>query len=413
MRLISRRAVVAGGATLLSRPASAQAPIDEADSLFEDDAEPPAPNVVRSKALTKYPLWWEQPAPPPAQWAPADQALDTTHLPRAASGRALEIDAAAFRRALAFSGIDEATLGPRVLFGLRAGALLDAPAFAADATLRPRFTLQEAAPDHFDFGCVIGVWDRQSDNFWVSPGSTVCNVAYLFGQAQAGRADKFCNMLSTGVYEYAVGVHNNGKNSRQPGAFILQSRVGIVRSFDQPLGFSTADSWEWRGPDVRDNIHAAYVLPEGRPRFSSAGCQVVPGTVDPATRSRPTGAWRQFRIAAGLKPDPEITTPEPDKPKWVKTSEDGQRFPYLLLSAREVLLAAENRVSDPALLKLRRGATGERVKRLQEALSLAADGVFGRETQQAVVNRQKILSGRADGVVTPLRLRELGLPALW
>ncbi len=410
-----RRTVLSGlaGVAALSLPGFAQTPVDDPDSLFEDDAEPSAPNVVRTKALTNYPLWWEHPDPPSAQWASADEALDTAHLPRGPFARALEIDAAAFRRALAFSGIDEATLGPRVLFGLRAGALLDAHVFADDAMLRPRFTLQEATPDHFDFGCVIGVWDRQSDGFWVSPGSTICNVAYLFGQAKAGRADKFCNMLSTGVYEYAVGVHNNGKKTRQPGAFILQSRVGIVRSFDEPLGFSTADSWEWRGPDVRDNIHGAYVLPAGRPRFSSAGCQVLPGTVDPATRSQPIGAWRQFRIAAGLRPDPDITTPESDKPMWVKTSEDGQSFSYVLLSAREVLLAAENRVSDPALLKLRRGAAGERVKRLQEALSLTADGAFGRETQQAIVNRQKILSGLADGVVTPQRLRELGLPALW
>lgn len=402
-----------GGVALSPLLARAQAPVEDPDSLFVDDAEPPAPNVVRTKSLDKYPLWWKQPAPPAAQWAPADKALDTAHLPQGSSTRPLEIDAAAFRRALAFSGIDETMLGPRVLFGLRAGALLDAQAFAGDATLRPSFTLQEAVPDHFDLGCVIGVWDRQSDSFWVSPGSTICNVAYLFGQAKAGRADKFCNMLSAGVYEYAVGVHNNGKKTRQPGAFILQSRVGIVRSFDEPLGFSTADSWEWRGPDVRDNIHPAYVLPEGHPRFSSAGCQVVPGTVDAATRSKPTGAWRQFRIAAGLKPDPDIIVPKPDKPMWVKTSEDGQRFSYVLLSAREVLLAAENRVSDPALLKLRRGAAGERVKRLQEALSLTADGMFGRETQQAIVNRQKILSAWADGVVTPLRLQELDLPALW
>ncbi len=58
---------------------------------------------------------------------------------------------------------------------------------------------------------------------------------------------------------------------------------------------------------------------------------------------------------------------------------------------------------------LRRGARGARVRRLQRALRLKADGVYGRRTARAVKAFQRRRGLRADGVARAATLRALGL----
>nr|WP_290443534.1 peptidoglycan-binding domain-containing protein [Sporolactobacillus kofuensis] len=50
---------------------------------------------------------------------------------------------------------------------------------------------------------------------------------------------------------------------------------------------------------------------------------------------------------------------------------------------------------------IKRGSRGEEVKRIQRALSVTADGIFGVKTEAAVRNYQKRHQLTVDGVVGP------------
>jgi hypothetical protein len=66
--------------------------------------------------------------------------------------------------------------------------------------------------------------------------------------------------------------------------------------------------------------------------------------------------------------------------------------------------------SDPAApVVLKRGDRGSSVRKLQGALGIAADGVFGSQTERAVKRFQKSKGLTADGVVGPKTRDALGL----
>jgi hypothetical protein len=58
---------------------------------------------------------------------------------------------------------------------------------------------------------------------------------------------------------------------------------------------------------------------------------------------------------------------------------------------------------------LRRGHRGRAVRILQRRLRLAADGVFGRQTERAVKRFQRRRGLEVDGIVGPITRRALGL----
>jgi endonuclease G len=419
----TRRGMIGAGVAASLAPPSALAQtgqVEDVEALFMDDAEPRPETLIGTRALGDWPLWSAQKPRPAAVWHAGETSIDLGHLAAPKSSVTVRLDAALFRRALATCFIDETTLGSRVLFGLRGARLANPGDFRSGRTFAKTVSFVEDTPDHMSPRCIVGVWDRASGLFWATQASTVCNLAYLFGQAKAKTKETLCNLLPAGVYQYRIGTHRNGSNSRQPAAFILDSSVMVARNYDEAsLGFSRASLWEARGPDVADNIHAAYYARPGMPEFSSAGCQTLPGTVwDTKTRARHDGFWREFRIAAGLKPDPTILI-DPGNAKRISTTEDWnakspeavkKRFNYVLMTGRELaILQGIKPADDRALAKLRRGASGPIVRKLQAALNVPVDGGFGFRTQQAVVNLQS-LAGWADGVLTRSRLADLGLP---
>lgn len=285
----------------------------------------------------------------------------------------------------------------QVLFGLRGCRLADA---AQEGQWRATVGLEEAIPDHHEARCVLGVWRRSAGQLAVFTSSTVPNWRLMEQQRQqwggnAAPAGGVANLLPTGCYTYVVGAHRD-----IPGAFQQSGEVVVLRTRDD-LIYEVTDYWQ-RGR-VGDNIHAARLdlRGNGTPRFSSAGCQTVPGNYEGGQHLR---AWGRFREAAGLS----AGTP---------ASENGRRYRYVLLTGRDVRLLQQATSLDAAeLTRLRFGSSGADVVALQGGLVQAGylradqvDGDLGPTTAAAYVQWQQARDGgRADCVVRPDDARALG-----
>jgi hypothetical protein len=71
--------------------------------------------------------------------------------------------------------------------------------------------------------------------------------------------------------------------------------------------------------------------------------------------------------------------------------------------------AAKGLSDDSAAVVLKRGDRGKSVRKLQAALDVAVDGVFGPQTERAVKRFQKRRGLTVDGIVGPQTRDELGL----
>jgi endonuclease G len=288
--------------------------------------------------------------------------------------------------------VSEAGATP-VLFGLRGCAIIaDHSGSAREVTLR------DQRPDHESPRCVLGVWDRSQGRLMVFPGSTVPNATAVRQFATGGKAG---NLLPTGLYRYVVGPHatlrQDGTLNSRPGCFLLrkssgEKRVVVVRRSVDDLVYTTGDHHERSAPG--DNIHPTFSLQPTT--FSSFGCQTVVGMADSGGNHR--GPWADFRKAAGLVD---------------ADGDPGRVYLYMLLTGAEARLASELRraglardpVSRLGLRRLRFGARGEAVRRLQTGLGItSADGDLGPGTAAVLYDRQRTLSppGRADGILTPI-----------
>lgn len=405
--MLSRRMLLsnAGSATLLGvlsfAPANAFQSIepiadfppdyddDALKQIFADNAEPLAVDgqdyVV--KGLGDWPLWWDDTPLEMAQWPARENAVDYAHLPDADENEPFLLSDAALRRIVdshAYSRL--VTESGLVLFGVRGAKRKDnAPSRIAFET---QVELVEAMPDHFDYKCLLGVWDIRNKKVTAIAASTVPHVAYLYAQREAGTFANESNMMPTGLYRYAVGTHRNRSSSAQPGAFRPASRAfAVLRCLTEgPIAMSRDKYWDMRASNHGDNIHAGtYSTRADRPKFWSAGCQVTPGYYSD-NDSVPQGDWARFRVAAGLKRTPSFTKRIEVAPgKFdTATTEDGRLYSYILTTGRDVRLAAANE-SEPVL---RFGSYGNKVKALQAALgapTAAQDGIFGLGTQTLVL----------------------------
>ena len=278
----------------------------------------------------------------------------------------------------------------RVIFGLR-GAVLDPgqsqPADRFAQVRRQSLQLKVTRPDHQSFRCVIGVWDSETDLISGFIASTVPNRAIIYSYKNGGDAG---NMLACGCYRYRVGTHRKVHR----GCLRQDELSAVLRSRDN-LFYNTFDKWDVRGdPMPMDNIHPAFGDKSGSAEFSSFGCQVIRGR---NSNGEYTQEFAKFRQALGL---------------GAPGSDDGRLFSYVLLTGLEAAIASDLRANHrdtdalavrDSLVRIRQGARGDQVRRLETALGLSADGVFSARDKLRLAEEQRKRSGElaGDGVFSP------------
>ena len=337
---------------------------------------------------------WQLTAPRPvALWPQDDKSIDYRHLHAPMVNSVFQLSAERLRDLFVANSFPIETQDERILFGLR-GCSLVGPA-PNPKQFAGALALQEDRPDYIEARCVIGVLSLEPLGIWATSGSTVPGIDRLYEAAKDGRP---ANLLPTGAHRYRIGVHGGTNASRrawQPGAFLQESPVAVLRAHGN-LSYSIPDQkWDVGVGIPHDNIHAAVrdTRAAGPPYFSSAGCQTVPGDYNLA-RNSPLGAFADLREAAGLRTVLTFTNSAASA-----TLDDGRRFLYVLLTGREARLASQS--GDlTALRRLRFGSHGEIVAALRNALAQEPGTTFDQQTMAALINAQIARTGVADAIVT-------------
>lgn len=334
-----------------------------------------------------------------ARWADDAVSTDYRHLGEAISHESFSISAKTVEALIDANGFSGWQLMPEdryVLFGLRGAMRVDnADRFASQVEI------VEAVPDHQNYRCVIGVLDRQQQEIAVFPASTVPNwrAMALYRDTWNTSNPIKSNCLQTGVYRYTVGTHRQYLH----GALIDTYKRAVLRSRPNTI-YDHNDFWD--AAHVGDNIHPGHYdrRPDNdhRPKFSSFGCQVIPGSYRRSGQKH-LRDWAIFRKRCGL---------DNEKPK----NDFGRKFPYVLLTAREARLASDGQLSD--LKRLRQGAFGPGVRAIQRALVRKSylresdvDSKMGADTIFGLTRWQNDYFGRADGIVSFVEAEALGVAA--
>lgn len=410
-RFISRRRLLVGAGTVLAARVSGssvalaqeRAADDVPDNVTADilyeDSEPTALRLGR--ALIKA-YWFQQPEGerPAPNWPTDNVSFDYAHITSHANAtEPFELTAAVIEQLIALSSYQRNTQLPKLLFGLR-GCTLQG---TADRTPWAKSHMVSAIrPNHLHPRCLIGVWDTESGTLALFKGSTVPGVDHMQHQVDGSAG---CNLLPTGFHQYRVGPH---RGERQPGAFRQQSPGWFHRTKQKLIYAVNEPGNVWDDLDGSlpfDNIHAAMLSGRKNPPFySSAGCQVVVGGYSGKV---PTGAWAEFRKAAGLAHPPEMVNS-------TDTKDDGRRFDYMLMTGKEAQLVVAGAGS--ALRTLRFGSQGALVSDLQEKLAglkvgtdVAKTGVFDRKTLGAVIGWQSEEKMSPTGIIAADTADKLGL----
>ena len=398
---------IAGRTASRGEEAAAQAAADndmsdeEVRDILLAEAEPGGGPLDRA---TIKPFWFQKPegSRPVPHWPPDNVSFDFAHtaeLPNIEEPFQLTGDA--LQRLAEANSFQMSGREAKVLFALR-GCMLAEDGDHVDWT--SGHAVRATRPNHVDLKCLFGVWDKASNRIALFKGSTVPGVDYMEKQIE-GKLKS--NMLPTGLHQYAVGPHGD---TRQPGAFLQRTPLWVIRS-KKTLGFAANDAGiEWDDLDGKlpfDDIHAAILdARKNPPHFSSAGCQTIAGNY---LNGVPTGAWSEFRKAAGLAhPIQFVAGSRQD------SSDDGRLFDYVLLTGKEAQLAATG--NGVRLRTLRFGSSGDRVSELQERLlarpegaGVTKSGVFDWKTLGGVLRWQKENKLAPSGIIAVEAAAKLGL----
>ena len=380
--------------------------------------------IIEGKVGAADPRQWQEhtkkPEASPA-WAKKSESNDYAHLSKfdLPDGTVFSLtssDLAQLAKRNAFYLFDQ---NSTVLIGLRGCSIADG---SDDTGWSKSANLKITTPDHLDYRCVLGAWDRDQDRIRFFTGSTVPHASSMFYQYHCipGRG---CNLLPTGLYFYEVGCHRaSSAHRRQVGCLRIQgtafpkedgspkisSKIFVLRTFDD-LVFRTSSAKEYwdvqPAPLVADNIHSSvYYDPGGLAtwrgdKFNSAGCQIVKGCYEITDNKKktfkpvPIGPWAEFRYSAGLMKKPEMVTS-------TKTEDDGTQYQYMLLTGLEAALMANK---NTAFLQnyniVRYGSYGDPVREVQCKIketcgdAVEMDGKFGAGSMRALFKHQYLTLG--------------------
>jgi hypothetical protein len=327
------------------------------------------------------------------RWNPKDdEQPDYRHLDTSLAGASFDVTCDDLD--LLIKTNEFAPLSDKLVFALRGASLGGVPK-RENVTFVP---ITDQRPDHREFRCIIGVYDRSHKTLSAYQASTVPNAAYVFkcyAMAQAGTPISRLtgNILPTGCYTYTVGPHHPGTNREIPTVLRLAqtasdaSPVVVLRSISDTI-YDRFDPLVTAVP--ADNVHPGQ-MSRG---FSSAGCLTLPGFY---SNGQHTGIWKDFRTALGLGPEA-----------------NGTHYSLMLLTGLDAGLATHVRAGNRPLSniqRLRHGSTGPRVAALQSALGIStqANPILGPSTRQVLVSRQVAKLGWSDGIYSPDMDQLLGL----
>lgn len=282
----------------------------------------------------------------------------------------------------------------RIVFGIRGARPVD----FGGTDLADRHEIVPTSVNYRTMNCTLGHW-LPGKGLALFPGSTVPFHSVVERKIAANGVG--VNQMGFGRYiEYKAGWH---KRSEGPGghwALRQECPITLQRTGDD-ADYDLLDRWE-AGRIAGDNIHCAFGMgPDDRipdNRFSSAGCQVVAGTVKKGVAGSEAGPWARF-----IAP-------------FLDDLGNQQSAEYVLFSEAEVTQMIRNRNAGKTVI-LRMGSRGALVAKLQERLNAVAgttlrvDGDFGAGTFLAVTDFQTATTGPAsdDGVIGPATAERLGM----
>jgi hypothetical protein len=346
------------------------------------------------------------------------------HLAGRGSTDTFRLSAAVLTRMAVANGFEESFKRPLggtqaqsriVIFGLR-GCKLAPGAIAA--TMADEIPLVEAAIDHRNKNCVMGVWDRATSKVSAFTATTAPHLLYMqmfrinlhligaikLNDATVNEADVIsdaekekrklpwtANMLGQGLHMMQVGKHQGLYDN------LLcqhQNWFGPVLRARSALGYTVGD-WDATKQRVGDNIHPMWPVAGWLMDFASAGCNLIEGT---------------------SKQAPDYDGPFATFLTQIKQPTDGlggdgdwKTYYYMLLSGREARLHSLSTTPDATLKRLKFGSSGAEVQDLQTRIlrmnAAAAKGVFDFDTHLATLRWQRAEGIPTDGVVTPELLK--------
>lgn len=282
----------------------------------------------------------------------------------------------------------------RIVFGIRGARPVD---FGGTA-LAERHEIVPMSVNYRTMNCTLGHW-LPGTGLALFPGSTVPFHTIVARRVAANGVG--VNQMGLGRYtRYTAGWHKRSEGSGGHWALRQECPITLQRTGDD-ADYDLLDRWQ-AGRIAGDNIHCAFgmgpddAIPDHR--FSSAGCQVVAGTVRKGRPGSEAGPWKRF------------IAPFHDDLGNQQTVE------YVLFSAAEVTQMIRHRYAGKTVV-LRIGSRGALVARLQERLNAVAgtglrvDGDFGVSTFLAVTDFQTDTTGPAsdDGIVGPATAQRLGM----
>lgn len=250
-----------------------------------------------------------------------------------------------------------------------------------------------ASVDHTHLRCTVGLWDTQTDDVYLTLGSTAPHTTYI-DRARRNRGFG-ANMNLTGRFSLVKGPHP--WSSRTSHRALRQSGTRVQRRTTDDLDFDGADRVE--GGYTANNLHCAWCQGPAHSSFASAGCTVVQGYPKCTSRgSRPaTGDWASF-----------------ERVLYTGRGKDQQTFAYVLLNGHDI---ARSSWGTPLTPRVRFGSRGPLATAVQQALidgdwlAPEADGKFGQNSTLALMRAQEDLFGPLadDGICGPGTSSALGI----